>query len=218
MDTPVSGQTLAELDLACARSRRRAARRRAVSVRRAAMTRRGLRSLVVVIASLGLVAAATQVEPVSAKASPPTKSSSTPRVPALPGASCGIPREFAGAFRAASRETGLSLSLLAAVAWEESRMDPNAVSPAGAQGLLQLMPGTAKIVGVTKNGPGANVLAGARYLRLMVDRFRGDLELALAAYNAGPTAVEKAGGAPWIETLRYTKKVEARAASLTGCA
>ena len=139
-------------------------------------------------------------------------------MPAPTGASCGIPREFAGDFRAAARETGLSVSLLAAVAWEESRMDPDAVSPAGAQGLLQLMPGTAKIVGVTNNSPGANVLAGARYLRLMVDRFRGDLELALAAYNAGPTAVEKAGGAPWIGTLRYAKNVEARAASFADCA
>ncbi len=214
----MSELTIAELDLACARSRRRAARRRAVSARRAALSRRGL-WLVVVLASLGLLgaAAATQVETVSPKSSPPTTSASTPQTPVLT-ASCGIPRKFAGAFRAASRETGLSLSLLAALAWEESGMDPNASSPAGAQGLLQLMPGTAKVVGVTTNSPGANVLAGARYLRLMVDRFRGDLELALAAYNAGPTAVEKAGGAPWIETLRYTKNVEARAASLTRCA
>lgn len=96
-------------------------------------------------------------------------------------------------------------------------MDPDALSPAGARGLLQVMPGTAKIVAVTENSPRANILAGARYLRLMVDRFQGDLELALAAYNAGPTAVEKAGAAPSIGTLRYAKNVEARAASLADC-
>jgi soluble lytic murein transglycosylase-like protein len=110
------------------------------------------------------------------------------------------------------------MSLLAAVAWEESRMDPQALSGAGAEGLLQLMPGTAKSVAVTEASPRANILAGARYLRLMVDRFNGDVELALAAYNAGPTAVEKIGGAPSLGTLRYAKNVEARAASLAGCA
>jgi soluble lytic murein transglycosylase-like protein len=97
-------------------------------------------------------------------------------------------------------------------------MNPDARSAAGAQGLLQLMPHTAKAVAVTGRSPQANVLAGARYLRLMIDRFGGDLELALAAYNAGPTAVENAGAAPSIETLRYAKNVEARAAVLPPCA
>jgi soluble lytic murein transglycosylase-like protein len=205
---------VAEFELACARSRRRAAARRAAAARRTALSRTARRVLVVaVIASFGLVAEATQVESVSAKSSAHPRSSPGTLVPAA----CGIPRQFASAFRAASRETGLPLSLLAAVAWEESRMDPDAVSPAGARGLLQLMPGTAEIVGVTASGPAANVRAGARYLRLMLDRFHGDLELALAAYNAGPTAVAEAGGAPWVETLRYAKNVEVRAESLAAC-
>jgi len=205
---------VAEFQLACARSRRRAAARRAASARRSALRRRARRTLVVlVIAAFGLVAEATQVESVSAKSAARARSSRGTLVPAA----CGIPREFAGAFRAAARETGLPLALLAAVAWEESRMDPNAVSAAGAHGLFQLMPGTARLVAVTTSGSGGNVRAGARYLRLMVDRFDGDLELALSAYNAGPTAVEQAGGAPWLETLRYAKNVEARAASLTDC-
>ena len=97
-------------------------------------------------------------------------------------------------------------------------MHPDAVSPAGARGLLQLMPGTQQVVAVAGSGPRANVRAGARYLRLMVDRFYGDLELALSAYNAGPTAVEEAGAAPSIETLRYAKNVVARAAILADCA
>jgi soluble lytic murein transglycosylase-like protein len=96
-------------------------------------------------------------------------------------------------------------------------MNPHALSGAGAQGLLQLMPGTARAVAVSATSPEANIRAGARYLRLMFDRFNGDLELALAAYNAGPTAVEKAGAAPSIGTLRYAKNVEARAEALAGC-
>lgn len=166
-------------------------------------------SAVLAIAAFGLVAEATQVESVSAESS----SRHRERAPAA----CGIPHEFAGAFRAASRETALPLGLLAAVAWEESRMDPDAVSPAGARGLFQLMPGTATVVAVDGSGPTANVRAGARYLRLMLDRFQGDVELALAAYNAGPTAVEQAGGAPSLETLRYALNVEARAARLGDC-
>ena len=96
-------------------------------------------------------------------------------------------------------------------------MNPHALSEAGAEGLLQVLPSTAATVAVTEDTPRANVLAGARYLRQMLDRF-GDLELALAAYNAGPTAVDEAGGAvPTIETLRYAKNIEARANALSGC-
>jgi soluble lytic murein transglycosylase-like protein len=109
------------------------------------------------------------------------------------------------------------MSLLAAVAWEESRMDPHAVSGVGARGLLQIMPGTAKALAVTETSPTANILAGARYLQQLLKRFDGNLELALSAYNAGPTLVEKVGGAPSVGTLRYAKNVEARAASLAAC-
>jgi soluble lytic murein transglycosylase-like protein len=123
------------------------------------------------------------------------------------------------AFRTASHETGLSVPLLVAVAWQESRLERDAVSSAGARGLLQLMPGTAKVVGVRDEGPGANIVAGARYLRRMLDRFGGNLELALSAYNAGPTAVDRAGvAAPTIETLRYAKNVELDTAALADCA
>src|SRR5205814_351018 len=123
----------------------------------------------------------------------------------------------AGAFRTASRDTGLPLSLLAAVAWEESRMDPRALSAAGAQGLLQVMPRTARSLATRPGGPNADILVGARYLDQLLNRFDGNLELALVAYNAGPTAVEKIGGAPSLETLRYAKNVEARAAALAAC-
>ena len=95
-------------------------------------------------------------------------------------------------------------------------MDPGALSPAGARGLLQVMPSTARALRLDGDDPAANVLAGARYLRLLLDRF-GSVELALSAYNAGPAAVERAGGAPTIVTLRYVKNIEAREPSLLGC-
>ena len=98
---------------------------------------------------------------------------------------------FRAAFATASAQTGVPLSLLVATAYEESRMNPNAHSGAGATGLLQLMPATARELRLDGDDPGANVLAGARYLRQMIDRF-GSLDLALAAYNAGPSAVEDA--------------------------
>jgi soluble lytic murein transglycosylase-like protein len=130
--------------------------------------------------------------------------------------SCGVPTALRPAFVHASAETGLPVSLLVATAYEESRLDPSARSQAGAEGLLQLMPATARELRAGGDDPAANVLAGGRYLRQMLDRF-GSLELALAAYNAGPTAVERAGAAPSIATLRYVKNVEARAALLFSC-
>jgi soluble lytic murein transglycosylase-like protein len=79
------------------------------------------------------------------------------------------------------------------------------------------MPATAKALAAASADPRANILAGARYLNQLVRRFDGNVDLALAAYNAGPTAVEKLGRAPTLETLRYAKNVEARAASLSAC-
>jgi soluble lytic murein transglycosylase-like protein len=132
------------------------------------------------------------------------------------GAACPVPRPFRAAFARASAEANVPASLLVATAYEESEMKPGARSNAGARGLLQLMPETARDLRAGAAGPAANVLAGARYLRQMLDRF-GNVDLALAAYNAGPTAVERAGAAPTLTTLRYVKNVEARAALLAGC-
>lgn len=105
----------------------------------------------------------------------------------------------------------LSPSLLEAVVWQESRWHAGAVSPAGAKGLAQLMPGTARNLGVDAADPAANLEGGARYLRQMLDRFGGDVEKALAAYNAGPGRVEKAGGIPAIrETRNYVGAIMGR--------
>jgi soluble lytic murein transglycosylase-like protein len=211
VDASESDASITELALACGRSRRRALGRRTAAARRAARVRYARRALAVLaVWSVSIVVTA----PVAS--APEIRLEGA--VTTAPGATpCGIPRPFVAAFRAASRRTALPLSLLAAVAWEESRMKPTAVSPVGARGLLQLMPGTGKIVGIRATTPRTNVLAGARYLRLMLDRFPEDPELALAAYNAGPTAVANAGEAPTIGTLRYVKNIELREATLAHC-
>jgi soluble lytic murein transglycosylase-like protein len=101
--------------------------------------------------------------------------------------------------------------LLQALVWQESRFDPMAISSAGAAGLAQLMPATARELGVgNRHDPGQSIDGGARYLRQMLDRF-GAIHLALAAYNAGPGAVSRAGGIPKNrETPGYVRSVLAR--------
>jgi soluble lytic murein transglycosylase-like protein len=129
---------------------------------------------------------------------------------------CPIPERFRPAFVRAARDTDLPLALLAAVAQVESRFQPRALSHAGAQGLLQVMPETADALKLDASDPGTNVLAGARFLRRMLDRFNST-DLALAAYNAGPTAVANAGGAPGGETITYVANVTDRWRTLVGC-
>lgn len=109
---------------------------------------------------------------------------------------------------AAEAQFALPRGLLDALVWTESRYNPFAISHAGAVGLGQLMPGTAKDLGVTNRyDPQANIIGAARYLRQMIDKF-GVVHLALAAYNAGPRAVERAGGIPRNgETPKYVQNV-----------
>ncbi|MEX0342527.1 MAG: lytic transglycosylase domain-containing protein, partial [Erythrobacter sp.] len=105
----------------------------------------------------------------------------------------------------------LSPTLIEALVWQESRWRADAVSPVGARGLAQLMPGTARDLGVDPDDPFANLEGGARYLREQLDRFDGDLEMALAAYNAGPGRVIRAGGIPHIrETQHYVAAIMGR--------
>jgi hypothetical protein len=109
---------------------------------------------------------------------------------------------------AAEAKYALPAGLLDALVWTESRYNPFAISPAGAAGLGQLMPATAKELGVfNRFDPMANIFGAARYLRQMLDRF-GVVHLAVAAYNAGPGAVERAGGIPHNgETPGYVRDV-----------
>lgn len=107
----------------------------------------------------------------------------------------------------------ISPALLEAVVWQESRWNEGAVSPAGAHGLAQLMPATGRQLGVDWRDPAQNLEGGARYLREQLDRFGGNVEAALAAYNAGPRRVQQAGGVPAIaETRRYVAAIMARLA------
>ncbi len=109
----------------------------------------------------------------------------------------------------AAAKYGLDPNLVAAVIWAESSGDPNAVSKKGARGLMQLMPATARELGVGNVlDPEQNVEGGSHYLRQMLDEHDGDLPLALAAYNAGPDAVREYGGVPpYRETRDYVGKV-----------
>jgi len=129
---------------------------------------------------------------------------------------CPVPARWRTAFRDAAADARLPVALLAAVAHVESRFHANARSPKGAVGLLQVMPETAAVLRLDASDPVTNVLAGARFLRAMLDRF-GAMDVALAAYNAGPAAVERAGGAPSAETLRYVLDMNARWRASVGC-
>ena len=110
---------------------------------------------------------------------------------------------------AAAQRHGLDPNLVLAVVGVESAFQPDAVSHKGAQGLMQLMPGTAKDLGVTDPlDPAQNLDGGTRYLRQLVALYGGDLGKALAAYNAGPGAVKRHRGVPpYRETLHYIDKV-----------
>jgi len=122
-----------------------------------------------------------------------------------------VPNAYAAKVAELAARFDLSPALIEAVVWQESRWRANAVSPVGARGLTQLMPGTAREMGVDPNDPFANLEGGARYLRAQLDRFDGDPEKALAAYNAGPGRVESAGGVPRIrETQSYVASVMGR--------
>lgn len=119
----------------------------------------------------------------------------------------GTGTSYDALFDAAGARHGVSPALLASVAKAESGLNPRAVSRAGAQGLMQLMPGTAKSLGVDAFDPAQAVDGAARLLKSHLDAF-GSTELALAAYNAGPGAVKRYGGVPpYSETQTYVRRV-----------
>jgi soluble lytic murein transglycosylase-like protein len=136
--------------------------------------------------------------PAALAPSPPARAGAPPASPA--------PQQLADA---AAEKYGLPPALVRSVMKAESAFQPQAVSPKGAIGLMQLMPSTAKTLGVDPHDPAQNVDAGTRYLRELLEKYSGGLRHALAAYNAGPATIEKYGGLPpYPETLNYIRRVE----------
>ncbi len=118
-------------------------------------------------------------------------------------------QDFESTIKEAAQKYGVEPALIKSVITAESGGNPRAVSPAGAQGLMQLMPSTAADLGVTNPfDPAQNVMAGTRYLRQLLDRYHGNLKLALAAYNWGMGNLEKRPEALPAETRKYISRIE----------
>lgn len=146
-------------------------------------------------------------------ATEPGLSAATGGASALPA---GTP--YAAEITAAAQANGIDPALLAGLIKQESGFNPTAGSPAGARGLAQLMPATAAGLGVTDVlDPVQSINGGAKYLKQQLDAFGGDVAKALAAYNAGPGAVQRFGGIPpYAETQNYVRIVQANAAEFRG--
>jgi soluble lytic murein transglycosylase-like protein len=136
------------------------------------------------------------------------RAAAAPRAPAVAGTPAAAGK-FTSPINAAAKRNELDPALLSAVVGQESGFQPRAISSAGAMGLMQLMPATARELGVRDPfDPAQNIDGGARYLRGLIDRYHGRLDLALAAYNAGPGAVDRFGAVPpYPETQAYVKNI-----------
>jgi soluble lytic murein transglycosylase-like protein len=163
---------------------------------------------------------ASQLASATAAPAATTATAATATATATPMAATGtseLPADvpYGAEITAAAKKYGLDPALLAGLVKQESGFNPNAGSPAGARGLTQLMPGTAAGLGVTNVlDPAQSLEGGAKYLRQQLDAFGGDVTRALAAYNAGPGAVQRYGGVPpYAETQNYVRAVQANAAA-----
>jgi len=143
-------------------------------------------------------------EAITLAVTPPKAMVSTSEVFRLP-----LEAAFEGLIHEAAKRFGLSPALIRAVIRAESSFDPGAVSSAGAQGLMQLMPALAAEMGVANAfDPRQNIMAGAQYLSALIAGQNGNVALGLASYNAGPGAVQRYGGIPpFKETQRYVKTI-----------
>jgi soluble lytic murein transglycosylase-like protein len=186
----------------------RRSRDRGTPDRRSRQRRRStLRSLFFTILTLAIPHPIKQGVPKAARLTVASPSPSpVVEIPQVPSRS-----KYAHFIREAARKHRVDEALIRSVIEVESGFDPKAVSPAGALGLMQLMPALAEELGVDEPlDPQENIMAGAQYLRRLLDRHDGNITLALASYNAGPAAVARYGRIPpYGETRRYVKKVTA---------
>ena len=140
-----------------------------------------------------------------------SSSSSRSRARARARARASAPRShsaYDGIIREASERFDIPFEFIKAVIRVESAFNPGAVSHAGAEGLMQLMPPTAEELGVTNSfDPEQNIMGGTRYLRYLSDRYDGNINLVLSGYNAGPGRVQQYGGIPFEATRRYVQNV-----------
>jgi soluble lytic murein transglycosylase-like protein len=157
---------------------------------------------------------ASQLATATAATSAPTATTASAGLMSVGASELPADVPFGAEITAAAKKHGIDPALLAGLVKQESGFNPNAGSPAGARGLTQLMPGTAAGLGVSNVlDPAQNLDGGAKYLRQQLDAFGGDVTRALAAYNAGPGAVQRYGGVPpYAETQNYVRIVQANAA------
>jgi soluble lytic murein transglycosylase-like protein len=150
-----------------------------------------------------------QSTPLAAGAQGVGAQATVPLAAAVKPTSIQVPGGFGPIIQEAAQKYGVEPALIAAVMETESRFNPDAVSQAGAKGLMQLMPATARGLGVTDaRDPRQAILGGAKLLGILSDKYKGDLKLTLAAYNAGSGAVDKHGGIPpFGETQKYVPLV-----------
>lgn len=138
----------------------------------------------------------------------PRATSASPRRSSTPRGNLPTPQDLAPVVQKAAEYYNLPEALIWAVMKIESGFYANAVSSVGAQGLMQLMPGTAREMGVSDAfDPVQSIFGGARYLRMLANRFSGDLVLTLSGYHAGGGAVDKVGGIPYTQTAEYVRMV-----------
>ena len=163
---------------------------------------------------------ASQLADASATTLTPATGASAATASTAPAGISQLPADvpYGAEITAAAKKHGIDPALLAGLVKQESGFNPSAGSPAGARGLTQLMPATAAGLGVTNVlDPAQNLDGGAKYLRQQLDAFGGDVTRALAAYNAGPGAVQRYGGVPpYAETQNYVRAVQANAAAYRG--
>jgi soluble lytic murein transglycosylase-like protein len=158
---------------------------------------------------------ASQLATATASAATAAPSASTTFTAAMGPSALPADVPYGAEITAAAQRHGVDPALLAGLIKQESGFDPNAGSSAGARGLTQLMPGTAAGLGVTDVlDPAQSIEGGAKYLAAQLKTFGGDVARALAAYNAGPGAVQRFGGVPpYAETQNYVRRVQSYAAA-----